>query len=227
MARFVDRRSFSTLGFSPAQLGRDLLMGILIGSLWLGLSLGVLWLFGWAIPESSGVLDGPVLAVAGLALVLNTVIQEVLARSYTFQTIRSQTSPAWAILLSAVIFMLYHAAGFRGAWLPAVNVFLAGVLFGVAVYRTGNLWLPISIHFAWNFLLGPVLGLAVSGQDIANHWQLFSLQGPVLFSGGAFGIEGGLIVTLITLLGTAALWLWYPRHSHPVAIHQMKALSTP
>ena len=168
MARFIERRSFSTLGFAPDHLAGDILLGVWIGFLWLASSLSVLWFFGWATPQVSGTLDGSTLAVAGVALILNTVIQEVLARSYTFQTIQSQTNPTWAILITALSFMLYHAAGIRGAWLPRINVFLAGILFGVAYYLTGNLWLPIAMHFVWNFLLGPVLGLAVSGQDLAN-----------------------------------------------------------
>ena len=210
MVRFVDRRPFATLGFAPAYLLRDSLLGIIIGFLWLASSLLIMWFFGWVRLQSSGVLDGSVLAVAGVAMILNTVNQEILARSYILQTIRSQTNATWAIIISSLLFMLYHAAGFRGAWLPAVNVFCAGVLFGVAYHLTGNLWLPTAIHFAWNFLLGPVFGLAVSGQDLADKWHLFTLQGPVLFTGGAFGIEGSLIVTLTTILGMVILLRWHP-----------------
>jgi hypothetical protein len=115
----------------------------------------------------------------------------------------------WATLISSLNFMLYHAAGFRGAWLPAFNVFRSGILFALAYQVTGNLWLPVAIHFVWNFLLGPVAGLAVSGQDLANSWHIFAVQGPALFTGGAFGIEGGLVVTLVTLLGIAILALFF------------------
>jgi hypothetical protein len=140
-------------------------------------------------------------------------VGEVLARGYIFQTIQLQSNGIWAIIVTSIIFVLYHAAGLQGNWLPALNVFLAGILFGVAYYRTGNLWLPIAIHFAWNFLLGPILGLSVSGQDLANNWHLFTLQGPSLFTGGTFGIEGSLIVTAITILGIVTLLRWYPKQS--------------
>jgi len=157
-----------------------------------------------------GQLDTSTIAIAALAMILNTVIQELLARGYIFQTIQSQANATWAVIITAIIFVLYHAAGLQGNWLPALNVFCAGVLFGVAYYRTNNLWLPIAIHFAWNFLLGPVSGLAASGQELANNWRLFTLQGPVLFTGGTFGVEGSLIVTIITILGIATLLRWYP-----------------
>ena len=142
-------------------------------------------------------------------MMLNTVTQEVLARGYIFQTIASKTSPTWAIFFSAVLFVLYHAGGLRGAPLATINVFGAGVLFGVAFHLSGNLWLPISIHFAWNFLLGPVLGLSISGHAWRNGWRLLAIQGPSLFTGGAFGLEGSLVVTLTTVLSTALIVVWY------------------
>lgn len=225
MARFIDRRPFSTLGFATDHLGRDILLGTIIGFLWLVLSLTILGTFGWANPQPAGSINGIALGVAGVAMVLNTVTQEVLARSYIFQTIEAQTNPTWAVLISTLIFTLYHAAGFNGAWLPAINVFGAGILFGIAYYLAGNLWLPIAIHFTWNFLLGPVSGLTVSGQDLANAWQLFTVQGPALFTGGEFGVEGGLIVTVITVTSIVVLWLWYPRQVKPASV-EMEAVST-
>jgi len=153
------------------------------------------------------------LIIAAAAMILNTVTQEVLERGYVFQTIQAQSNGTWAVSVTAIIFVLYHAAGFQESWLPALNVFLAGILFGIAYYLSGTLWLPIAMHFAWNFLLGPVLGLSVSGQDLANSWHIFTLQRPTLFVGGEFGVEGSLVVTLITIFGIGVLLRWHPRQS--------------
>lgn len=210
MAHFIDHRSFVTLGFSPDHWIRDLLLGLSLGAGWLALSVAVLWFARWAQIQPAGVLSGSVLAWSGTALVFNTVAQEVLARSYIFQTIRSQTNATVAVMVSAILFMAYHAGAYQGAWLPAVNVFAASILFGVAYQLTGNLWLPIAMHFSWNFLLGPVLGLAVSGNtQLKSGWQLLTVQGPTGLTGGAFGMEGGLVVTLTTLLGIGALFILF------------------
>lgn len=49
------------------------------------------------------------------------------------------------------------------------------------------------------FLLGPVLGLTVSGTGEASlAWTVVAIEGPPLFAGGAFGLEGGLTVTFTT-----------------------------
>lgn len=175
MVRFVDRRAFSTLGFNLGSLGRDLILGLALGSLWLGVVLAGLWALSWLTVHRAGTLTFSSMALGALAMLINVVTQEVLARSYVLQVIQSQSNPVVAVLASAFIFMLYHAGFIKGAWLPALNVFLSGVVFGVAYMLTGNLWLPIGLHFAWNFLLGPGLGLAISGQDLGVQWQLLRL----------------------------------------------------
>jgi membrane protease YdiL (CAAX protease family) len=225
MTRFADRRPFWTLGFNPRHIVRDALLGAGIGFVWLAVSLLIMWLFGWATPATSGVLNATTLAVAGIAMFLNTILQEVLARSYIYQTIQSEANSSWAILMTSILFALYHLGALQGSWLPGVNIFLAGVLFAVAYDRTGNLWLPIAIHFVWNFLLGPVLGSAVSGQDLASTWHMVTIQGPALFTGGAFGLEGGLVVTVVTVVGIAAMSIWLPARSLS-ALSQSQAIAS-
>src|SRR5580658_8123450 len=181
MVRFIDRRPFRTLGFAPGHLAQDFLIGVGIGTVWLGLSLLALWIIGCVSLRSSFSSFAPSLVWAAASLLLNTVTQEVLMRSYIYQTIESHSNFIWAIVGSSILFMLLHAGALAGAWLPALNLFLAGVLFGAAYNRTGNLWLPIAIHFTWNFLLGPVFGLTVSGQNELNMgWQVLDVRGPAL-----------------------------------------------
>jgi membrane protease YdiL (CAAX protease family) len=211
MAHFIDHRSFRTLGFSTDHWMSDLLLGVSLGAVWLALSVAFLWFAGCVQVQSAVVMSGSFLAWTASALIFNTVAQEVLARSYIFQTIRSQTNAAASVIVTAVLFMAYHAGAYQGSWLAALNVFLAGILFGMAYQLTGNLWLPIGIHFIWNFLLGPVLGLTVSGNSQTwSRTQLLTVQGPAWLTGGAFGLEGGLAVTLTTLLSIAVLIVFFP-----------------
>jgi len=97
------------------------------------------------------------------------------------------------------------------AILPMISLFAAGILLGTAYAITGNLWLPIALHFGWNFLQGPVLGETVSGRANDAGWRLFHLTGPPLMTGGKFGVEGGLIAIIITILGTPIVLLAFRR----------------
>jgi membrane protease YdiL (CAAX protease family) len=207
MRRFVDKRPFTSLGFTPDHIARDSLIGLAIGLGMMALSVAVLWFAGWAVPQASVPFSSSVLALVGVAMLFNTVTQEVLVRGYIQQTLQSGFGRVLGVVISAFIFMLLHLGAIKGAPLPALNLFAAGILLGVAYVVTNNLWLPVALHFGWNFLQGPVLGLTVSGQSVDSGWRVFRLSGPALFTGGAFGMEGGLIATATTVLGIVTLLL--------------------
>lgn len=75
-----------------------------------------------------------------------------------------------------------------------------------------------AIHSAWNFVQGNVFGVSVSGTGSAP-----SLLGTVLsdagtiWNGGAFGLEGGLCVTVVTLLAIAAVIFLLPTNKDEVS----------
>jgi CAAX protease family protein len=199
MTHFVDRRPFGTVGLASRNAAKALAGGLAVGIGWIALSVGVLWAAGWATPEVPVALNGSLLLVAATSVFFNVLTQQLLLCGYVFQTIRSRSGSYIAVLASAALFAAYHAGAFQGGWLPVANVFAAGMLFCLAYGATNSLWFPVAIHFAWNLLLGPVLGLTVSGTgQLGLGWRVFAVEGPALFTGGAFGLEGGLVVTLTT-----------------------------
>jgi hypothetical protein len=88
-----------------------------------------------------------------------------------------------------------------------LNIALAGVAFALAYRATGSLWLPIAYHFMWNYAQGPLLGLPVSGMTFHALAEA-SPAGPPLWTGGAFGAEGGLVATVVLVVSIAGL-AWY------------------
>ena len=79
----------------------------------------------------------------------------------------------------------------------------AGVLLAASFAVSRNLWLPIGMHFGWNFTEGGVFGASVSGsgKGIAK----VSLSGPYLMTGGAFGPEAPVVAVAVCLLAAFAL----------------------
>lgn len=213
MTRFVDRRPFRTIGFEARRAPRDLILGLGVGTIWLATSVGVAWGAGWASPDLPVAISTELLAPAAIAVALNVVTQQLLLCGYVFQTIETRSSFGTALVVSAALFTGYHAGAFEGGWLPPANVFGAAVVFCLGYGITRTLWFPIAIHFAWNALLGPVLGLTVSGTGaLGLGWRAFELSGPDLWTGGSFGLEGGLVVTLSTALLAAAMAGFRERH---------------
>lgn len=131
------------------------------------------------------------------------VFEEIVFRGIFFRLIDDRWNTAVALILSAVAFGAVHMFN-PGAtlWSAAAIAIEAGLLLGVAYKCSGNLWLPIGIHWAWNFVQGPVLGFAVSGND--SPYRIFStiLTGSDWVTGGIFGAEASLPAVGMGLLFT-------------------------
>ena len=114
-------------------------------------------------------------------------------------------SPAVALLLSSALFALAHGANPGIGLLSLVNIALAGALMGAAYLRQRNLWEPIALHWAWNWLQGPVLGYGVSGITMGSPMLELHLAGSPLLTGGAFGFEASLPCTVLLALAPGLL----------------------
>ncbi|PYQ28963.1 MAG: hypothetical protein DMF57_17015 [Acidobacteria bacterium] len=207
MRRFVDKRSAMSLGLVPQP--RRFVIGLALGMLLITIAITSLWMIGSARRVAVVGFSGSVLAIAAVTMAANSMTQEVLFRGYIQQTIESCFTQIAGIFGSAILFALFHAGAIRSI-LPAINILAAGCLLGLGYAITRTLWLPIGLHLGWNFVQGPLLGLTVSGQSISGGWRVFQLDGPALLTGGAFGLEGGIVATVVTLLGIGILVKLYP-----------------
>ena len=132
--------------------------------------------------------------------------EEVLFRGYLFQRIRVWNRGV-AFAASSVVFAALHA-GNRGVDVIAfVNLALAGVLLCLAYERYGRLWFPFGLHLGWNVVSGPVFGYAVSGFEAPRSVLRFVGAAPAWLSGGDFGIEGGVMATLVEVIGITVLFV--------------------
>jgi membrane protease YdiL (CAAX protease family) len=137
-------------------------------------------------------------AFDGLILFFGAMGEELLFRGYAFQLLIRTLGPFATILPTSVIFGLLHAANPDANALGIVNTVAWGILFGYAVWRTGALWLPIGLHFGWNFAL-PLLGSNLSGFTMGVTGYTLQWNVGVLWSGGGYGVEGSLLTTGIVV----------------------------
>ncbi|HEY2972135.1 MAG TPA: type II CAAX endopeptidase family protein [Pyrinomonadaceae bacterium] len=149
------------------------------------------------------------LLFSAILFIVAALAEEALFRGYPLQTL-TRAKLAWlAVLLTSIPFAAVHlknpnvAAGFT-----FINTALAGVWFAVAYLRTRSLWFPLGIHWAWNWALGSLFGLPVSGiNDLAPHPLLHGTDlGPAWLTGGSYGIEGGVACTITLLVSTIFIW---------------------
>lgn len=212
--KWYEKRPFWTLGLEWGGAWFYYLRGVLAGLLMFALSVGVSAGLGFmAVEESSAAQPQGLAALAGVLLVfLGWTVQgpaeEVLARGWLLPIIGARHKPIWGIIISAVVFAVYHSLNPNVSPVAFVNLFLFGLFTALYVLYEGGLWGVFGIHAAWNWAQGNVFGLEVSGQPAAGG-TLFNLMetGPDVITGGPFGPEGGLAVTVVLLISSGAVWL--------------------
>ena len=140
----------------------------------------------------------PSLLFVSLILLFGAVGEEMLFRGYGFQVLVKAIGPFATILPTAVLFGLAHSSNPGFTWIALLNTVLWGIVLGYAFLRSGDLWLPIGLHFGWNWTL-PLMGVNLSGFTMgitgySMHWKI-----GALWSGGAYGPEGGLLATAVVV----------------------------
>jgi hypothetical protein len=140
----------------------------------------------------------PSLIFVSILLLFGAVGEEMLFRGYAFQVLVRGIGPFATILPVSVLFGLAHSVNLNFGPLALFNTILWGVVLGYAFLRSGDLWLPIGLHFGWNWAL-PLLGVNLSGftmnvTGFAMHWKVGDG-----WSGGAYGPEGGWLTTAVAV----------------------------
>jgi len=212
--RFVEKRPFWTLGYelknALTQYGR----GFLFGALMFAGSVGILALFGSVSFEQGDPAQQGIAAIGGVTLVLfGWVVQggaeEVLMRGWVLPVIGARYKPWLGLLISSLIFALLHGLNPGLNAIAVVNLTLFGVFAGLYAMREGSMWGISALHSVWNWVQGNFFGFQVSGTN-ANGGTLLNLMetGADWLTGGEFGPEGGLAVTIVLGVGILVVLFW-------------------
>ncbi len=212
--RFLDRRSFVSLGLQVNKRAfADILIGIAITFVMMGLiylaEVAAGWLtfksFAWQTEPAVDVLTG--VFTFFVVFVFVGWNEELLSRGYHLQTLISGTNIFWGLVISSSVFGLAHLGNPNATWVSAAGIFFAGLFLAYGYLRTGQLWLSIGLHIGWNFFEGVIFGFPVSGLDIYRLIR-HQVQGPEIWTGGAFGPEAGLIVLPALVIGSVLIYFY-------------------
>jgi hypothetical protein len=155
--------------------------------------------------------------------IMPAFMEELLFRGILFRWIEEFGGSWAALVVTSALFGLVHSQNPGATWFSSFAIAVeAGLLLGGAYMLARSLWMPIGLHAAWNFTQGPILGVPVSGNPVHGIFQA-KLSGPVILSGGAFGLEASVIaITVCTAAGLWFIWLavkrgaavqpWWVRH---------------
>ncbi|AEW20767.1 CAAX amino terminal protease family protein [Tannerella forsythia 92A2] len=214
--RFAEGRSLFSMGFVRKDAWIHYLKGIAVGFVFFSTVYLTL------IATGSVTFDG-LNSKASLAMLLlfffGFVIQgaqeEILTRGYFMMSLSTRLPAIAAILISSFTFSVLHLFNSGFGLLAFVNLVLYGVFLAVYMLKTGNIWGVCAIHSVWNFSQGNLYGMPVSGMNIMET-SLFSsslVEGKEWLSGGAFGPEGGVITSAVSILAIVLTLLLGKRSS--------------
>jgi CAAX protease family protein len=219
----TERREVTELRWSGA--GTAVARGLLIGlAMFVGVIvnlalLGSYHVTGWGSLTGALALFGFTAAAA--------VTEELMYRGVLLRIIEGRLGSFGALALTALLFGLSHLLNPHATLWSAIAIAIeAGGMLGAAYIATRNLWVPIGLHFAWNYAEGGVFGTQISGKEAPEGILDGVLSGPAALTGGEFGPEASIYSVAAGLIVTIAfLWL-AKRRGHLIASRRTARAAT-
>ncbi len=211
--KFFERRPFHTIGFTKDNALRKYLFGFTSGFILNLTVIALLAIFGSIDVSSESNTEMDTYVIGGvLVFLLGYIIQgaseEILTRGWMFQVIGARYKPWLGVLITSIIFSIMHLGNDGANIFAAINIFLIAIFLSLFVMKDSSIWGACGFHSAWNWTLGNVFGLSVSGTR--DKTSLFDLttKGNELLTGGQFGVEGSIVLTFL-LIGSIFLLIRY------------------
>lgn len=205
--KYIDRMNIVSLGFYKFHMRNDLWLGLVLGLALIGSGFAILNLSG-NIQVKNITFDYNYLAGSIILFLFISWIEEIAFRAYILNNFMDSFHPYLALLLSSVLFALFHGFNPGMSIVGFINLTLAGILLGIVFLYTKTIWFALSLHFSWNFFQGPVFGFPVSGMEM-NGFLNQERKGNELLTGGDFGLEGSILCSLLIILCIFALHRYY------------------
>ncbi|MBL1173590.1 lysostaphin resistance A-like protein [Pantanalinema sp. GBBB05] len=195
---FVERRRISELALPP--LGREIGIGLLLG---FGLmTTCVLIAIAFGVYRIEGLnWQNLVAGVTGFVLLV-PISEELIFRGVVFRILEGVFGGWLALALSSVVFGLIHM-GNEGESLAGIAgiVCVYGPMLAAPYMLTRHMWVGFGLHAAWNYTMGKVYSVNISGAEAEGLFKA-SLTGPELLTGGSAGMEGSLIGIVVGITFT-------------------------
>jgi len=207
--KYVIKRPLSNMGLSPIKINiKELYVGLLFGAVSMSIVFFILIVSGNAVVKSwTPHFSLDTLIYLSLFIFVGFA-EEIYGRGFVMSALRQTRSVPVVVIVSSIIFALLHSANSGIGMVPYVNLVLVGILLSYIYIKSGNIWMCIGFHITWNYFQGNVFGFLVSGTETKGIITTTYEQNNII-NGGAFGPEGGFIVTAVILVSFLFVRLYY------------------
>lgn len=201
-AKFYQKRNLNSLGFISSNKLKNYIIGALVGTIMLTAVVLINVLIGHiSITNNIANISPIIFILFVIGWIFQGFSEEFMCRSVLMNWLAAEKSVIFGILINSLVFSLLHFANSGFSIIPSLNLFLVGILYSLMFYISDDIFLVGAAHSFWNFVQGNVFGVQVSGNSaLANTIWKSHMNGETIMNGGAFGIEGGLICTLVNVI---------------------------
>ncbi len=199
--RFYDKREIKEL--SAKYLVKEMFGGFTAGFLTISASIFILYLLGYYHFIDISSANYPLRLFT--TLVVAALIEDLFHRGLILRELEKWLGTHIAL----VIIMLIETSHFFN---PNANLFSLffdlcwGFTLSMLFIYTKRIWLPFFFHLGWNFAQ-PFYGSNLTGLNDMGTIITSKFDGPILFTGGAMGIEGSIVTVLFIV--SIGMFLYY------------------
>lgn len=192
-----ERRRIYELGAST--IFKNATIGFLTGILLQGLFILVIYLTGTFIVVGINPVSTLITPFA-FALSAGFVAQTIMI-GVVFRLLEQQTGTSIAIFIFVILFAVLHI-NVKGAKIISVGAtaMQAGLLLPAAYVFGRNLWLPIFLHFGWDFAEPGIFGCINPSSSLTQGLMKSKIGGNSIFTGGITGPQDSLTSLLVCLI---------------------------
>lgn len=207
--KLIQKRKISTLGFQNKKIVSEYGVGIIIGFVMFSIAILICFVTGSIQLESDfkNISIGLFLFTF-VGFLIQGMAEEVLMRGFFMVSIARRYPMFVAVFVNSVAFSMLHLLNPGITGLALVNLTLFGIFASVYFVKRGSIWGVAAIHSVWNFTQGNIYGIQVSGLNFRGSiFRVTSDSTRGIINGGSFGLEGGLAVTIVLVVGIVLVML--------------------
>lgn len=195
MVKFFEKSNLGFVRVSGRNAGKNIALGFAVGLMWVTASMLAIYVLGQGKLNDRFLLTVPQLLYYFLLLLINASMQELLVHGYLFSVLERTYSKLTALITTSILFLLLHPGAMQSGLVASINVFGAGLIFGLITMKFDSLVLATVAHTTWNYF-----GAVWFGQIPLDNYpslQLISVTGDPLIVGDKNGMETSVVVTVI------------------------------
>ena len=197
----VEKRTLSDIGIKlNIKLPIVIAKGIIIGAGMVTIMIGILMVSGLCSYQRISKFSISSCLLWFLAYFIQSSAEEIMCRGFLQTSLARRINTKWAIFISSLAFAIPHVftiLDIEGItmWIAIFNLLLVSWLFSIVMIKENSLGAACGVHFGWNFCLGTIYGLEVSGGISSSGILNFSIKSNFdLFTGGIYGIEASILI---------------------------------